>query len=468
VLQLLVLAVVSLVAHGLLIRQAEARGWAGDERPGIQHCHRHWVTRLGGLALFGVLAGGMLLGAAGLPAAEALPWLVCLAPAYLAGLAEDMTGRMSAWSRLALTIGGAAVAWCLLDVQVVRFGVDAIDRVLAQAPLASLLLSAVLVGGIAHGVNIVDGCHGLAGIYALLTLLALGAVAGHVGAAPLAGVALAGAAVTTGFLFWNFPRGRIFLGDGGAYLLGTLIAFIAVRLVRDHAEVAPMFAALLLAYPAVETLFSMYRKRVLRRRSPLEPDAVHLHMLVHKRLTRTCRRGTTPAEHVLRNAMATVYLGPLLLGAALPATVLWRDAAGLSLGMALFVAAYLRWYAALARFGMPAWLRFPPAPWTWAMKRLSSRSAMRWMSNWRAMRSRPARPSLARNAGSRASASIAHASAAGSRAGTGRPAPPASSSGTPPTAVAITGNPEAIASISATGIPSQRLARTAPSTSRRR
>lgn len=436
-LAVLALVVISITLTGLVIHVAAVRGWAGDDAPGVQRFHRHRVSRLGGVALFASLAMWLAFGPLAMPGGEIATWLACLLPAFAAGLAEDCTSRVGPAVRLALTLWGAAVAWCVLDVQVVRFGAPVVDGWLAQWPLASLALSVLFVGGTAHAVNLIDGCNGLAGAYGLSVLVATALVGYFVGDAMLAGIALGAAAATAGFLAWNFPRGRIFLGDGGAYLLGTVIAFLLVRLVRDHGEVAPMFAALLLVYPAFETLFSIWRKRVLRGRSPLEPDGVHLHMLLYKRLARTTRRGASPGEQVLRNAATTLYAGPLLVGTALPALVLWRHDVALAACFGAFVAAYVALYRALVRFRMPAALRLPAA---WAAKQAESAPAVSPMQYPPAIRARAFAPSRARSAASR-SWSSAFASASRSPAGTSRPAPSASSSGVPPTAVARTGRP---------------------------
>ena len=89
-----------------------------------------------------------------------------------------------------------------------------------------------------------------------------------------------------GFFIWNFPAGLIFLGDGGAYVLGFLLGELSVLLLMRNPQVSPMFCLLLCAYPIFETVFSIYRKKFLRGGSAGMPDGVHLHMLVYKRLMR--------------------------------------------------------------------------------------------------------------------------------------------------------------------------------------
>ena len=90
---------------------------------------------------------------------------------------------------------------------------------------------------------------------------------------------------TAGFLVWNYPRGKIFAGDGGAYVWGMVIAVACVQLVQRHRVVSPWFPVLLLIYPVWETLFSIYRK-VARGQSPGMADALHFHQLIFRRIVR--------------------------------------------------------------------------------------------------------------------------------------------------------------------------------------
>src|SRR3546814_20290062 len=82
----------------------------------------------------------------------------------------------------------------------------------------------VAVGGCTHALNIIDGMNGLAGMIATLMALSLGLVALQVQDIPIFLIAAALASATLGFLVWNFPFGRVFLGDGGAYFVGFILA----------------------------------------------------------------------------------------------------------------------------------------------------------------------------------------------------------------------------------------------------
>src|SRR5258708_38722627 len=125
-----------------------------------------------------------------------------------------------------------------------------------------------------------------------------------------------------GFLAWNYAKGKIFLGDGGAYLLGFWLAELSGLLVVRHPEVSPWFPMLLLVYPIFEALFSMYRRRVMQGQSPAQPDRMHLHQVIYTRLTRAGNVTDSPSLTRLNSRVAP--FGWLLsLCWAIPAILLW-------------------------------------------------------------------------------------------------------------------------------------------------
>ncbi len=112
------------------------------------------------------------------------------------------------------------------------------------------------------------------------------------------------AALTAGFFAVNFPFGRIFLGDGGAYFLGFLLAALGVLLPMRNPEVTAWTAILICGYPVIETLASMRRKAKREGHSVGLPDRVHFHMLAHRRFGR--RLFPDPAQRRFRNPAASV------------------------------------------------------------------------------------------------------------------------------------------------------------------
>jgi UDP-N-acetylmuramyl pentapeptide phosphotransferase/UDP-N-acetylglucosamine-1-phosphate transferase len=313
-----------------------------------QKIHGKAVPRIGGLAIFGGVLAGALWNKLDIEWLG-LTLILCSLPAFLGGIGEDLTKKISTVARLLLTFVAAAIAFFVLDASITDLELPGSEWLLGFA-IASLFFTMFAVGGLAHGLNIVDGLHGLAGFTALMILGAIAWVAGQVGDQPVALIALVVAGSVAGFLVWNFPRGALFLGDGGSYFLGFLIAELAVLLVHRNSDVSPWFALTVLAYPVCETLFSSYRRR-LRGQGAMDADGLHLHTLIYKRLVRRQGKGGSG-----QNALAAVYLAVLCASVVLPAMVMWDNTHVLQGIAGVFTVFYLICYRGLVRFRFPRWL----------------------------------------------------------------------------------------------------------------
>lgn len=358
------ICVVAFLVGGLIVASERWHGaFTGDtdlNKP--QASHSRSTPRVGGLAvLAGSLAGLMVLG----PGNMTLGWLwpalfVAALPVFVAGLLEDITKDIGAGKRLLAAFLSAAIAWWLLG-GVSRVGIPWADAILAYWPI-SLIFTMFAVGGCTHALNIVDGMNGLAGMVATLIAVSLALVALQVGDMPIFMIAAALASATLGFLVWNFPFGRVFLGDGGAYFLGFMLAELAVLLVVRNPSVSPFYALAVLFYPIFETIFSIWRRRFKRGVPVDQPDALHLHQLVFRRLVRsTFSRHRRQAVPAFCNAMTSPYLWGLTLVVLAPATLWWDNAWALCGGMLAFAAAYIWLYSRLVSWRRPRWLLLPSA-----------------------------------------------------------------------------------------------------------
>lgn len=276
--------------------------------------------------------------------------------ATLMGAIEDLTQRVAVRWRLLLTgaLGVSAVSYWGLSVG--ALGVPLLDAYWQATPVLGMALAVFAIMGLPHAFNIIDGYNGLAGIVALLVCAALAHVALQVGDRELAVVVLCLAAATAGFLVWNYPRGLVFAGDGGAYLWGMVVALVSIALVQRHPQVSPWFPLLLLIYPVWETFFSMYRKWA-RGDSPGMADAMHLHQLVYRRLVKQVLGRDEAALLLARNNKTTPYLVAFSLMSVVPAMLFWKHPWVLQLFALLFVVTYVYAYMAIVRFRVPRWLR---------------------------------------------------------------------------------------------------------------
>ena len=349
---------VSLLVALLIVRFAhKSKRMLDCDLKSVQKIHAKPVPRIGGLAIFVAAVVGCVVVYLQTPAIGS--WVAMLllsaSAAFGCGIVEDFTKNVSPRRRLLLTMVSATVAYFLLDASIARVDVPIIDLCLSYVWL-SLPLTIFAVSGVANAVNIIDGFNGLAGAVSMFMLLSLAYVAFQVGDLHVMGAALIMVGAIAGFMLWNYPHGMIFMGDGGAYFIGFVLAELAVLLVARNPSVSAWYPILLLIYPVVETVFSIYRRKVLRGVPPGLPDGVHLHMLIFKRLVRWTVRSRDARALTRRNALTSPYLWFLSLMAVVPATLLWQYTFMLGACCFLFIATYVWLYAKIVRFNAPAWM----------------------------------------------------------------------------------------------------------------
>jgi UDP-N-acetylmuramyl pentapeptide phosphotransferase/UDP-N-acetylglucosamine-1-phosphate transferase len=308
-----------------------------------QKSHATPTPRIGGLCVIaGLLVSEISLYATGQSGTREIfgGLLLAGAPAFLVGFAEDATKRVSVAARLLLTMLAAAAGAWLVGAVIPRLDVPGLDTLLKWSPFA-IAFTAFAVCGVTHSINIIDGYNGLAGGVALVALAAMAWVSALLGDGFLLVCALAMIGALLGFLVWNYPKGKIFLGDGGAYLVGFWLGELSVLIVVRHPEVSPWFPLLALVYPIFETVFSIYRKKVLKGLSPGQPDGLHLHHLIYRRLARDAPAAADPAAATRRNNRVAPFGVLIALLCAVPAVLLWRETVWLVAASLLFCAAYL-------------------------------------------------------------------------------------------------------------------------------
>lgn len=287
--------------------------------------------------------------------------LLAAAPVFVAGLADDFTQRVRPSIRLAAAFVSAALGGFLLDAWVVRIDVPALDSAFA-APTLAIVFSCVLVAGLVNAFNIIDGFNGLAGGVASLILVGIAYVAFKVSDLVVLTASLTAIGAIAGFMMFNFPRGLVYLGDGGAYLLGFWIGELLILLVARNPQVSAWFPALLCSYPVCEILFSIYRRAFVRRSHPGMPDMAHLHHLIYKRLVRWLVGPGLPARQEHGNALTSPYLWIITSVGVGPAVVFWQKTPILQVGCVIFAAIYVYAYVRIVRFRSSRRLSKPRGP----------------------------------------------------------------------------------------------------------
>lgn len=336
---------VSLITALLLVATQHLHGHLSmDSNAGVQRTHTIPTPRIGGVAIVGGLVVGFVLAN---PAQQRLlgPLMLAGLPAFAFGLLEDVTKCVSVRNRLLATMASGLVGWFITGHSITDANMPGLDWILSFT-LASVLFTAFAVGGVANAVNIIDGFHGLASGTVIIILTALGFMSSSLGDHDLAMVCLILAGSVAGFLLVNWPLGKIFLGDGGAYFSGFAIAWLAVLLLARHAEVSAWAPLLVCGFPILEVMFSIYRRRK-RNINPGHPDRLHLHSLVRRRFV---SRILPKATNQIRNA-ATGAL--MWIAALVPAAIALQsptDTFMLIAGFLLCCILYSALYARLTQF----------------------------------------------------------------------------------------------------------------------
>ena len=192
-----------------------------DNVAGVQKIHIHLTPRVGGVAImFGLVSATLSAPNTEMFNLQGILLLASL-PAFLSGTLEDLTKRIGPMIRLWFALASGVLAWWLTGYSLTRVDIWGVDTLLAWLPL-SVIFTAFAVAGVTNAINVIDGLNGLAGGVMLIAMTAFGFIAYTVGDTTLAKVCFVVGVTVIGFLVFNFPFGKLFLGDGGAYLLGFI------------------------------------------------------------------------------------------------------------------------------------------------------------------------------------------------------------------------------------------------------
>jgi UDP-GlcNAc:undecaprenyl-phosphate/decaprenyl-phosphate GlcNAc-1-phosphate transferase len=241
--------------------------WGIFDPPGHLKIHSEPIPRLGGVAIAFALLAGVAAALPGVTGGE-LFFAAALGLVWLAGFVDDLR-ELAPGIRLLAQIGGAVLLY-LGGWRIAGFSSDAFG-IFAQCLFVILFVNAF---------NFLDGVDGLAaGVtavialgYALMPGAAFSAF-GHALAWSLAGAC-------AGFLFFNFPPAKIFMGDSGSTMLGFSVAFLGLDFIGSRgvggAAGSLLFPFMIAALPILDALLVVTR-RVARGRSPFRADRGHFY-----------------------------------------------------------------------------------------------------------------------------------------------------------------------------------------------
>jgi UDP-GlcNAc:undecaprenyl-phosphate GlcNAc-1-phosphate transferase len=306
----------------------------------IQRIHLDETPRLGGLVFLISLFGYVVTSDSTENVIILELILFCLMPIIVIGLKEDLFHNVGALTRL---LSLFLVAWIF---------VEKFTGPLAKLPDLPILGKFLLLQGgvsffyilsmvtIANGMNLVDGVNGLCGAITLSILSSLLFISYKSNDIAMLSLIFSLILLLTGFMLVNYPSGRIFLGDLGAYSLGLIVSMLTIILFGRHPEISPWGAVLLLIYPATEIIFSLLRRSVSKA-SIFKPDKLHLHLKLYNFLRSEIR------NEKVANALVTPALCCLWMYPTLVLIGVYHKPLFICVGIIIFVAFYSMVYLAI-------------------------------------------------------------------------------------------------------------------------
>ena len=227
--------------------------------------------------------------------------LLSFLPMAILTIKEDLHYETSPLIRIVFMVVSCLIFTVLMPGNFPTIDIPIIGDWLKFTPIQiSFYIFSMMV--IMNGNNLIDGVNGNMTITNIIQLIVLCLLSIKIGDSEFIQLCIFLTLPLIIFLPFNFPFGKIFMGDTGAYLFGFLLSGATIYFFGKYNNILSWAAVLILFYPSVELLFSFLRKKIFEKISPMSADAKHLHTLVYKYLS--TKRG------YLNNSTVVVFLLP--------------------------------------------------------------------------------------------------------------------------------------------------------------
>ena len=245
----------------------------------IQRVHQGEVSRLGGVIAFLGLATYVLLGSNGIGMPYIFAIICSSIPLLIITVKEDLCHNTAPAQRLVGMIITAEIFFVMYPVNFPIIDVPVLGNLLNQSNLAAWIFFSFAMVVIMNGNNLIDGANGLMPMSIIIQILCLFYLSYSVDDFYSQVRLILIAIPLLIFILFNYPWGKIFMGDFGAYFYGFIISTNTIIFFGDHPELPTWGAVLILFYPAFELLFSVIRKKI-QKLDPTKPDNHHLHLKI--------------------------------------------------------------------------------------------------------------------------------------------------------------------------------------------
>ena len=208
---------------------------------------------------------------------------VCIS-LFLVGFLDDIKIKIKPISRLILMILFLMIFIIFLPIKIYYIDLIFLNFWLHNQIFSSIFILLCFLF-IINGSNLIDGFNGLLAINLIVINSILLFINLNNNQSEFVIFLTAQIIILISFLFFNFPKAKIFLGDSGSYLMGSLVALNTIFTNNLNPKISSFFFCIVLFYIFYEVFFSFVRK-VYQKKSPFLPDNKHLHMLIFRKVSK--------------------------------------------------------------------------------------------------------------------------------------------------------------------------------------
>ena len=247
-----------------------------------QAFHQTAVSRSGGLA--GIISLNILLIIYYLIYSKVLlEYLLVGNLMFLIGFVDDIRTKISPLKRLILMIFFLFILIYFFSIEISNIDISFLSVLFNNNFISSIFVLLCFLF-IINGANLIDGFNGLLAINLIIINSILAYININNGNIEISFFIIGQIIILLSFLLFNFPSAKMFFGDSGSYLMGSLVALNTIFTNNLNTDYSSFFFCILLFYLFFEVFFSFIRK-ISQKKSPIHPDNKHLHMLIFNKVS---------------------------------------------------------------------------------------------------------------------------------------------------------------------------------------
>ena len=307
-------------------------------RQSPQTLHTRSVSRFGGIAIFFSLLLVSLV-----DSSENYEFLktalYCSSPIFILGILDDFQFEIKPFIRLLIVFPSAFLSYYFLGIEAYSVDIPYLDY-LFNFKIFSILFICFAVAGMVNAFNMIDGINGLVLLYSLTICILILLFQSSSSSAQINLFFVAIFFAILAVFILNFPFGRIFLGDGGAYFLGIMLSVGVIKYYQING-LSPWYVFSVFIYPITDVLISIIR-RIIAKVSIFNPENKHLHHLVYKRVKKMGIQSEN-TNHAITTLLIFIFYFPFLLSA----NYFGENSLLLQIQSLVFISFYLALYAVL-------------------------------------------------------------------------------------------------------------------------